>query len=587
MLKKRSRSVILFQSVLKSSKGFALAAICLKIINGVMPILYITVYSYFIEKLLQSYSYGVSTGKMILVVMSFVIVGILNFFSSGIATYITTRLQHCMQKKLCLDNIEKISRLEYTHIENSESYDSIARVRKETPEILLDGFFAYLGLGELTLKICSIAGMILFFSPWMSVLMLVCCIPVVWISLRSGKEDYEAFIAYQKIERRIDDYETVLTDKKYVKERMIYGYSEWFSKRWNEKYREGTEIFLGVKKKMYIQVKLTSGIVLLSFLIMIGGIAYETLKGAVPLGTFTSVTNELLIMSSAISWTLASLIHTISKCHAFVGDYEAFINLSEKTEVSKEVDNKQKIESIEFQNVCFCYPGSEKEILQNLSFLLKAPNTYALVGENGAGKTTITKLLLGLYTNYTGKILINGLDLLEHPELSQLFSVSFQDFGKYEISIRDNIIFGNKEKMSDEKIGELLKVLSFNRNSQEEGLDIEIGYLTEKTTNLSLGEWQKISLIRALASKGTFYLLDEPTASLDPSAEAAIYNDFIKIVDENPALIITHRLGAARLADKIIVLEHGTVNEMGSHEELLRQKGTYSKMYEAQKGWYV
>ena len=403
MLKKRNRSkpAILFHTVFKSSKGFALAAIFLKIINGIMPILYITVYSYFIEQLLQSYSDGLTAKKMILVVISFVVVGILNFFSSGIATYITTRLQHCMQKKLCLDNMDKISRLEYAHIENSESYDSIARVREGTPGILLDGFFAYLGLGELALKICSIAGMILLFSPWMSVLMLVCCIPVVWISLRSGKEDYEAFIAYQKIERRIDDYETVLTDKKYAKERTLYGYSEWLSGRWNEKYREGTEIFLGVKKKMYIQVKLTSGIVLLSFLTMIGGIAYETLKGSVPLGTFTSVTNELLTMSNAISWTLASLIHTISKCHAFAGDYEAFLNLSEKTEISKKVDDKHEIESIEFQNVCFCYPGNEKDTLQNLSFCLKAPNTYALVGENGAGKTTITKLLLGLYTNYT------------------------------------------------------------------------------------------------------------------------------------------------------------------------------------------
>lgn len=587
MLKKRSKPAILFHTVLKSSKGFALAAIFLKIINGIMPILYITVYSYFIEQLLQSYSDGLAAKKMFLVVISFVVVGILNFFSSGIATYITTRLQHCMQKKLCLDNIDKISRLEYTHIENSESYDSIARVRKGTPGMLLEGFFAYLGLGELTLKICSIAGMILLFSTWMFVLMLVCCIPVVWISLRSGKEDYEAFIAYQKIERRIDEYETVLTDKKYAKERTLYGYSEWLSGRWNEKYREGTEIFLGVKKKMYIQVKLTSGIVLLSFLLMIGGIAYETLKGTVPLGTFTSVTNELLTMSSAISWTLASLIHIISRCHAFVGDYEAFFNLSEKKEISKKVSRKHKIESIEFKNVCFCYPGNEKDTLQNLNFCLKAPNTYALVGENGAGKTTITKLLLGLYTNYTGKILINGLDLREHPELSQLFSVSFQDFAKYEISIRDNIVLGNKEKMSDRKIEKLMKLLNFNRNNQEAGLDMEIGYLTEKTTNLSLGEWQKISLIRALASMGTFYLLDEPTASLDPSAEAAIYNDFMKIVDENPALIITHRLGAARLADKILVLEHGTVKETGSHDVLLAQKGIYCKMYEAQKGWYV
>lgn len=584
---KRNYFRILMKTVSRGGKGLVVAAIGLKVVSGIMPILYIQAYSYFIEQLLQRYSNGLSAQKMTVIVLSFIGVGILNYFNSGILSYVTQKLRYRMEKAVCLDNISKIAKLEYGHMENSTSYDSVNRVRKGTPNMFLEGFFAYLGIGELVLKLFSVTGAILVFSPWMSVLMLTCCIPVGWVSLRSGKEDYQAFVEYQKIERRMDYYETILTGKNYLQESKVYGYGEWILKRWDKKYQEATDIFLRVKKKMYLQVKVSSGIVLLSFLAMIGGLAYETVLGAVPLGTFTSVTNELLTMSGTVSWTLSALIHSISKCHAFLQDYDNFLGLSELKENALQlVENKETVDCIEFQNVSFCYPGNEKDTLKNISFCLRTPNTYAMVGANGAGKTTIMKLLLGLYTNYSGNILINGKNLREHPELSQLFSVCFQDFAKYEINIRDNVLLGKQTGVTDEKIHEWIRLFDFNVNRFENGLDAEIGYLTQETTNLSLGEWQKLSFIRALAQGGSYYLLDEPTASLDPAVEATIYNDFMKIMQGKSALIITHRLGAARLADKVLVLDQGRIKEMGSHEELVQKQGLYYKMYESQKGWY-
>ena len=154
--------------------------------------------------------------------------------------------------------------------------------------------------------------------------------------------------------------------------------------------------------------------------------------------------------------------------------------------------------------------------------------------------------------------------------------------------MRDNIIFGDQKKMKDEEIASYCSTLSFDLDEGRfpAGLSTEIGYLTEKNTNLSLGQWQKLVLIRSLAHGGDYYLLDEPTAALDPSAESAIYHDFMNFISDKSSLIITHRLGAARIADEILLLHDGKILEKGSHDELCRLGERYSAMFDAQKGWY-
>lgn len=579
----------LYGYVSSAGRILPITIILLRIALGLIPFAYISVYSKFIDGIA-----GKNT-NLISIIPVFIVVALLSYFSQNFLNNFISRLSLNLQIKLRSVNIEKVSRLKYEHIENSATNDLIKEVEAGVPSILVSGFSFYLVFLKLLLKILSVAVYLMMFSPMMALVMFILLIPVVMVSLKTGKDDYEAFAQFQKISRRMDDYEKILTDKEYAEERTLFNYIRYFEQRWITSYNEATDIFLSVKRKSYAGIKLTSGLITVSFLGMMFFMLLNVIKGTLSIGSFSAVSNELLIMSSAISWNLTQSIHEIAKTNVFLKTIFDFENLSEEIqETDFELKNSEKKIytdfpeniDIEFKNVSFTYPETEKEILKNVSFKLEQGKSYALVGENGAGKTTITKLLLGLYKNYSGEILINGVNIKDIQDFNKLFSVAFQDFAKYEITLRENIIF-DKASVFDEEILKQMHELFFDITKFEKGLDTDLGYLSENNINMSIGEWQKIALLRSFFALGNYYILDEPTASLDPDAESKVYNNFLKFISGKSSIIITHRLGAAKLADEILVLSDGTIVEKGSHDELERADGLYKEMYEAQKGWYV
>jgi ATP-binding cassette subfamily B protein len=247
-------------------------------------------------------------------------------------------------------------------------------------------------------------------------------------------------------------------------------------------------------------------------------------------------------------------------------------------------------------------------ILKNLSLTLLAHRHYAFVGVNGAGKTTITKLLTGLYDNYTGDILIDGKNLRDfsQAELKSLFSIVYQDFAKYQIPMTDSIGIGNVQAIltnntqinvndkdgfaiSEENVAVAVENLGLGEavSKLPDGLNTPLGRIKEKGVDLSGGEWQRVAIARTLVSRAPVHILDEPTAALDPVAESDVYELFGKISKGKSTIFITHRLGAARLADEIFVIADGHVIEQGTHEELMKKSGVYAEMFEAQRGWYA
>lgn len=265
-----------------------------------------------------------------------------------------------------------------------------------------------------------------------------------------------------------------------------------------------------------------------------------------------------------------------------------FFKLEEELEFKGE-NSIVEIREILFDNVSFKYSKTNNYVLKNINMKIQSGKSYALVGENGAGKSTIVKLLLKLFDDYEGKIFINGKNIREIDirTLNSLYSVVFQDFAKYEIEIRDNITLGNNT-ISDEYILETLTSFKFDVSNYrfKNGLSTELGRLSLKNTDLSLRQWQKIALARAVVNNGKCYILDEPTSSLDPISETETYFNFRHITKDNTSIIITHRLGAAKIADEILVIDSGTIVERGSHEELISRDGLYKKMYFNQKTWY-
>lgn len=261
----------------------------------------------------------------------------------------------------------------------------------------------------------------------------------------------------------------------------------------------------------------------------------------------------------------------------------------ELPEAEKAMEGETTDESIrlQFHKVSFRYPDAQKEVLKDISFTIEPYQKIALVGENGSGKTTIVKLLCGLYQPTSGSITLNHIDLGKFPSeyLQKLFSTAFQDFSRYQFSVRHNVAISSVERMEND-----LEVFEAMRQAQasdlEKIIDKPVGNITEDGINLSGGQWQKLALARAYFKKGQLLILDEPTAAMDPKAESELYASFLKMMRHCTCIMVSHRLAIARQCDQIIVLDKGQIVQKGSHDELYAENGLYRDMFRAQSQWY-
>jgi len=569
------------------NKMYTSLYILLRILLGLLPSLYVIAYSNFINNILRLYAGNIGYREILPTFLWIAALSLFSYLSGNLIAYISAKLQLELNSSLKIECIQKRSRLKYELVENKDSWDLIYRTANSMTAQITNGFFNLFDLVELVIKITSITVIISTFSLVAAIIILVCFVPIILVSIKSGDEGYDSFVKFQKVQRRLDNYENVLVSKDYAEERTIFNYSSWFAQRWQNNYKHAVNMFMAIKKKFYIRVKVTSLIINVIFLGIIVVLMKLTIDSIITIGLFTATVMQLLELCSKISWRLSSIIYQLANTNNYMKDYMKFFDLEEVPEISSPV-KLEHVDSIEFQNMSFKYPGNEEYTLKNINLKLNSKETYAIVGENGAGKSSLVKLILKLYDGYEGRILINGVDLREIEDANLLFSVVFQDYAKYEISIIDNVLFGNSEIMDKSKVLSLFEQLNFPIQPERfsKGLDTELGRLTGNNTDLSIGQWQKLAMIRAIAQGGKYYILDEPTAALDPVAEASIYRDYMKILSGNPSIIITHRLGAARLANKIIVISHGTIEQMGTHGELLAKGGLYKEMHENQRMWY-
>ena len=230
---------------------------------------------------------------------------------------------------------------------------------------------------------------------------------------------------------------------------------------------------------------------------------------------------------------------------------------------------------LQFHNVSFQYPDGQKEALKDISFTIEPYQKVALVGENGSGKTTIVKLICGLYQPVSGSITLNH----------KIFGAAFQDFARYQFSIRHNVAISSVERMENDH--EVFWAMEQAQASDlQKIIDKPAGIIEDDGINLSVGQWQKLALARAYFKKGQFLILDEPTASMDPKAESELYASFLKMMRHHTCIVVSHRLAIAKQCDQIIVLDKGRIAQKSSHDELLAKSGLYQDMFHAQSQWY-
>ena len=381
-----------------------------------------------------------------------------------------------------------------------------------------------------------------------------------------------------------------LASKDSACERCLFGYSGFVTEKYisslDEIFRDRVHVYVTREKRKFIADLCQYAMCFTAVFMIIT----PMIEGELTIGIFTSVVQAIF---TAIPMTIRELqsdtYFILAQRRDFV-QFNRFLSLSADEHISSSPANPAPtFESIEFRNVSFSYPGTDKNVLSNINLVIKAGQKAAFVGENGSGKTTLTKLILGYYDNYEGEILINGVELRQwdKSELKAMFTALTQNFSKYALTMEDNIKLGLD--VSDEKVDEAISLsgLSDTVKKLPKGKKTMLGKLYDDGVDLSGGEWQRVAMARVLVRSAELKILDEPTASLDPMVERDFYEQFERISRNCATILISHRLASTRTAEVVYVLKNGTIVESGSYSELMKKNGLYARMFESQRGWYM
>ncbi|MDD5994421.1 MAG: ABC transporter ATP-binding protein [Clostridiales bacterium] len=487
--------------------------------------------------------------------------------------------------------LKKCASLQYIHVEQADSLDLIERVLKEPEKNWQDIYQAILALLKLFINIIGILIVIAGYVWWAAGIILLFCIPLFTFSVKGGKKNYQTQRDTSCYSRKYWYLDYVLNSRECLNERKIFGYTEKVNKQYADTYQEAFGIETKMQAFWAVKTKLSGGLSAIAALLIVITLIQPTLSGKISIGLFISLVNVVFSLTSQMSWGLSRNIDALVKGNEFCRDMRDFWNLEEEEGILDAPKYMNEIKKIEFKNVSFRYPGTDYLVLEQVSFRLNWGQNYAFVGANGAGKTTIIKLLTGLYKGYQGEIRINGKELRSYSPAEQkgIFSVVYQDFYRHALSFRENCEISDPcHNLSEEEMKKLTRQFDLQQTIENfpEGYDTLLGKIRKGGMDLSGGEWQKMAMLRALLRPAKVRILDEPTASLDPKMESEIYQLFQQMTKDSLTILISHRLGFAKLADQILVFEKGRICEQGDFEKLMEKKGIFYKMYEEQRSWY-
>lgn len=502
----------------------------------------------------------------------------------------SSRIRLNLKRRLVPSVVKIYAALDYRHIEDNTSWELISRVSRDPVNSIMEGVEAYIQFLKILISLASVLILIVTRVWWAAFFILIFSAPMFWLSVRAGRKVYQAGREAEKFNRRTEYLGEVLTGRDNVDERTLFGYSDEINGKWQNQYEAGRKLQLKVTARMFLFIKGSSLLLVLISLLVALTLIGPVLTGQMTAGWFMGIVSAVFGMIQKLGFQMSRSLENISRVGEYMKDLTAFAAMSQTKDALTEPDAQpMEFESLEFRNVCFQYPGSERLVLNGMSFKMEAGRHYAFVGKNGAGKTTITKLLTGLFPQYKGEILINGKELREYPAsaVKALFSVVYQDFARYYIRLKDNIALGDLHRKGNEMQAAHLAGLDETVSSLNHGLDTPLGKIMAGGQDLSGGQWQRVAIARSLNSRAPVKILDEPTSALDPISESLLYRDFEKLMRGKTTVFVSHRLGSTKLADEILVIDSGRIIERGTHDELMAENGSYAGMFEAQRGWYL
>ncbi|MEI6287326.1 MAG: ABC transporter ATP-binding protein [Bacillota bacterium] len=571
-----------------------LLIIAQKLLSGLMPMLQVLAVAKFIDSAL---AVAAKTAPVQAVLWPLGAIGAIMLYSQlaeKLVYFARVRLVNRLRARLGERLLEKYAELAWKNLENTETADLIARVMKEPEQRLISLFEQLTGAIALVITIVSLVSIIIAQAWWAGLIIVAVSTPLFWLAIKSGKANYEADRITTKYRRRYEYLGEVLAGRDAVDERTLFGYSGALNKVWKENFEIARKIIFRAQLIWFAKMKTGGLIASVVLLLIIFALLPAVVDKEISVGMFIALVNAVFSLVQRLTWELTWYVDEIIRGREYITDMMAFYKLEETAgAAAPPATNVPAFEKLEFLNVSFSYPGTERQILHQLSFAIERGKHYAFVGLNGAGKTTITKLITGLYNDFDGQILLNGRPIREYDQrqLKALCAVAWQDFARYQISFADNLYLGNvNTALSSEtdSVAQALATLDLQDvvATLPDGMQTQLGKIREKGVDLSGGQWQRLALARFMLNPASLRILDEPTAALDPVSESNLYEKFEHISRGRSTIFISHRLGSTKLADHIFVIDNGSIAEEGSHDQLMEQAGIYYGLYESQRGWY-
>lgn len=562
---------------------------CMKLLNSVLTAIIVPVNTVLLQRIVNDILILLQENRCHFILNTHLVILIAGVFSevllTGVDRYVEIRFDMQITDRLEKEIVRKYRKLDYSCYEDPQTYDSISRISQNPGEKIRMIFWK---LCEMVRIIILLIGYLLIFqqaSPLLVGIFLLFFPPMLYENYKAGCLWYDLYSRQTADERKIAYYERLLTGKTSLAELKIYqatDYIEKLLKKQSSKLRkEKEETLIRVEKTLLRKSTFSA----LWYLCSGGVLLYGVITGRISVSMFLVLFQTILNIVDTVNGLLETFgnfsreIQEMSYLHSFF----ALKNIPERKGC---ID--RTVRRIRFEHVCFSYPNAGTETLHDISFELDLSKSTAIVGENGSGKTTIIKLLCGLYQPTSGRILFDEYDIrnLNNGEIGKAIKVVFQDFFQYELTIRENIGFGNLARIShDLELQEVLDAVHLEE-LKKLGLDTSLGKLEHEGIDLSRGQWQRLAVGRIFLNDTGYAVLDEPTASVDPVSEYNMYQLFYLLLRSRGSLMISHRLASAKMADHILVLKNGTIAEQGNHTELMKNQELYHELFCRQAEWY-
>lgn len=581
----------LLRMVWETSPRLAAASLVLRLVSALLPVALLWVAKLIIDEVVRLAS-GQPAGANIWILLG--IEAALAVAADGLtrATALSdSLLGDLFTNRIGLQMMEHAGKLDLIALEDPAFYDKLERARRQTTSRLgLLAAFAVICQQSLTLLSLSIG--VVSFSPWFLPVLVVAVVPLFLGEAQFAVLTYSLLYRRTPERRELDYLRFLGASSASAKELKIFGLGKFLTARAAALFERFYAENRALARKRATVGMLLNTLPVAAYYSAYAWIVYRTIHGSLSIGDLTFLTAAFARSRGNLERIFLEFSFTAEQA-LYLGDLFDFFR-TEPSIVSQPgaLPAPRPIrEGYEFRNVSFAYPGAAKPALHNVSFRIGAGERVALIGENGAGKTTIVKLLARLYDPTSGSILLDGVDLRDYDveQLRAEIGVIFQDYMRYDMLVSENIGIGRIDNLHDES-----RIRESARKSRADaviaalpgGFGQMLGRRFDGGMDLSSGQWQKIALARAYMRDAQVLILDEPTATLDARAEFEVFQRFAELTRDRIAVLISHRFSTVRMADRILVLEGGELVEQGTHAELLAARGRYAELFELQAAGY-